>query len=139
MAIEDDMLSILRTAGLIDGDTGWTGRAEWMPPTGDKIVLVSGYGGSMPSASTGPGRVGWDEPSVQIRVRGPVNDLAAAKDKLAAIDAALRPTSDAAFPQTVGDVTYLWVKARQSEPLFLGKDGNDRPEYTRNYDVGRSR
>lgn len=147
MGLAHDILVFLRTAGLIDGASGFVGFTYQLPPSNpglsgklaSQTVVITPDGGPPPSAGVGPGRAGVEYPCFQVLVRAHTEDIPTALNQIVAIDAALRPrNAPGSFVTGQGSI-YCWIKARQSEPFFLPYDDQSkRPRFTWNYDIGRS-
>jgi len=141
MSLATDIIALLQGAGLVDGDSGWASSSNGMPPdngpglTGaakDQTIAVGSYGGGPPSSATG-----LETPSAQLYIRGTRNDKDSPYDQLRRCYLFLHGTGP-----WVGasGTSYRWIRALQSEPHDLGPDQQDhRPEFTHNFEVGRSR
>jgi len=108
---------------------------QWLPSTPDRVVGVFEFSGLPPT-----GRRDYDQPGIQIRVRcadgDTVNETEAALAKMDAIYDALH--SPDYFPQTINGTLYCEMVAQESGVLPLGRDQNNRPEFSRNFVVLRA-
>jgi hypothetical protein len=95
-----------------------------------QIVVFTEDGGfepEMPSPQ-GVGDASIRQPAVQVRVRGEPWDGDSASEKLAEIADILGRV----LREQIGYTTYQRIKA-QSEPLFIGFDEKNRPEFTQSF------
>ncbi len=129
MALLDDIAAYLKSQGLVP--SGWRVCIYFMPPSPDRVICLSEYGGNTPQV-----KVLLDEPGLQIRVRGQSEDPQTPRGVLETIRIAL----DGLGPLTVGSSNVRWIKAVQSAPMSLGIDGQDnRWEFVCNFIVGKGR
>lgn len=126
MALLDDIGTLLESASVTGGATGWLLNKSFMTDEQDQVVTIT-EGVARPSDHTS-GTV-HDFPAVQVLVRGAKLDYATARTKM---DAAIAALNDAAVS---GQVFML---LRQS-PLSLGVDALQRPMISANFDVMRVR
>ncbi|MED3670254.1 minor capsid protein [Bacillus sp. FSL M7-0417] len=91
----------------------------------DKCISVKLTGGFPPSQWTGK-----KQPSFQILVRGKAAGDAACEDKAYELYGALCNLREV----TIGNDSVVIIRATNSEPLFIGYDDNDRPQYSLNFD-----
>ncbi len=99
-----------------------------MPSSPDVAVLVSGEPGGTPDAG-----LGYDRPGLQVIVRAgtdPRVGHALARTIYAALHGLRSTTLDVAGDDTVRVIDCV---ARQSEPVPLGRDENDRSEFSLNF------
>ena len=137
MSLLTDVLDHLAAEGLIDGATGWTGSAGYLPPTPDKVIAVFETPGDPPEMiSVGSTEQAYDAPGFQIRGRGAAMGYEALREKMGAIFLALH---DSTLSPATGEPAYVLVRAVQSGPLPLGLDENDRPGMTWNFTALRER
>lgn len=133
----DDVLDYLEAQGLIRGATGWSGFANYLPPTPDQVIAVFPTPGLEPEeAPAGSTETEYDYPGFQVRGRGTVFGSSALLDKLGAV---FRSLHGSTLSPAGGDPIYVYVYAVQSGPLPLGHDQNDRPEFTWNFRAMRER
>lgn len=111
--------------------TGGNVFLGYMPSTPDIAVAVMPAGGTRVADKTPH-----DEPAVQVIVRGERHavrasyDLArAVYDELTCLDGVLLDEDGA------DEVWVVGCTARQSDPIPMGHDSNDRPEWSTNYDL----
>lgn len=132
-----DVLDFLGDQGIIDGGTGWTGFAGYLPPDPDQVIVVYETPGSDPELiPAGSVETAYDEPGFQVRGRGAEFGYAALRDKMGAIYRALHGSE---LAPASGDPAYVLVRAVQSAPLPLGLDDNSRPHFTWNFLALRER
>lgn len=137
MSLLADVLDHLTVAGLINGSTGWTGYAGYLPPSPDQVIAIFETPGEPPElVKDGSDEIAYDYPRFQVRGRGARHGYAALRSKLGAIFAELHGSS---LSPASGDPAYVLVRAVQSGPLPLGLDDNDRPGMTWNYTAIRER
>lgn len=123
----DGLARHLEALGLLeydpDGITGDTFIGT-MPSRPDAAVALTIYGG--PESDS---KLGWDEPSVQVRVRGGP-DPRVSFNRCAAIRSELHGLG----PVTLPDGTFLQLCiANQSAPGPIGADDNGRHEHVCNF------
>jgi hypothetical protein len=123
----DGLARFLEGLGLLEYDPdGVAGDTfiDDMPSAPHEAVVLSCYGG--PEADS---KLGWDEPSVQVRVRGGP-DPRVSRDRCRDIRSALHGLG----PITLPDGTFLQLCiAVQGAPATLGKDDNGRHEHVVNF------
>jgi len=133
----DDVLNYLAAEGLIDGSTGWAGKAAYMPATPNKLICVFETPGEPPeSKKDGSDEQEYDLPGFQIRGRGEAFGYDALRAKMQEIFLALHGSS---LSPSSGDPGYVYVFAVQSGPMPMGYDDNSRPGLTWNYRCMRER
>lgn len=94
----------------------------FLPSSPDTLTVVYSTGGPPPDA-----RLGYDNPTFQVRTRGP--NPRAAYDRAAAAYALLHGLHDI----TLGSTLLIDCIALQSSPVSIGRDEDGRFEYTQNY------
>lgn len=127
MGLLDGIAQHLDSLGLVTFDpTGTTGDCfiETMPDSPDEAVGVYGYGG--PEADA---KLGYDEPSLQVRVRGGP-DPRTSRGRAQDIYDALHGLSNVTLPDGTVLVGCIGV---QSSPQSLGPDPNRRHEHVVNF------
>ena len=129
MSVVDSIGAILTAQGAVGGDSGYTLALNWMPPSPDQIVAVTEYGGDVPQH-----RAGLERHSVQVRVRGLPSGAQAAATKMDAVRTIL-----AYHDRTDDSTDVLECVPRASGMLSMGRDDNERPEFSVNFEVWRSR
>lgn len=104
---------------------------EHEPPSPDELIALRGTGGN-PLPPVGA-TIGYDEPTVQLIVRGPIDDPRAAYETARALYSALVGLSHVTFDESGTDeLRVLLITSTQSEPYHLGADENGRHRYTLN-------
>lgn len=124
--LTDGLLRYLADLGLLTYDPdGVTGDAfcDVMPPAPDEAVCLTLYGGPTPASA-----MPYDNPSVQVRVRGGA-DPRVARARAWAIYRTLHGLSAVTLP----DGTWLVDCTANQTPSSLGQDDTGRIEYTTNY------
>ena len=138
MAFLDEIAEWVLTAGLADFEpvpddpqaaSLWALCKAFMPEQPDRVVLLSEYAGNPPQI-----RADVDYPGLQVRVRGRGWEYGEARDKSEAVRVALHGLG----PVSINSRRYVHFEAQQSV-TSLGRDANDRPEFTCNFIVIRSR
>ncbi|WP_018350946.1 minor capsid protein [Longispora albida] len=127
MGLADGLARYLATAGLVTySATSASGNVflDDLPPAPDLAVAVALYAG--PESDTG---LGYDEPSVQVTVRGPASTQAAA-DLAAAVYDALHGLGPLRLP---GGTHLLSCAGVQSGPVPLGLDESGRRRFAVNF------
>jgi minor capsid protein len=128
VTFEEEFAQLMEDLGLgtyqDDGSSGGTIFSPLLPSTPDRCVAIATYGGPESAATDD-----YDEPSVQLRFRGPAGDARLVKadaqnayDKLHALGSR----------ELAGGTWLQDCIGNQSGPIFIGVDGNNRPEYTVN-------
>jgi hypothetical protein len=123
----DGIAQHLAQRGLVTytpNDTGGDCYLESMPSRPDTVVVITGYGGGESDS-----RLGYDEPHVQVRVRGTTNP-GNSRQRCAAIRNELHGLG----PVTLPDGTQLILSvALQAAPASIGVDDNGRHEHVTNF------
>ncbi|MBG0830513.1 hypothetical protein HS041_22385 [Planomonospora sp. ID67723] len=95
-----------------------------MPPSPDTCIVLARYGGSESSLSDD-----YDEPRIQVRVRGPAADVRTAEVLAERVYDALHGLGS----RTLASGTWLQLAVGiQSGPVFIGQDSSGRPEFVIN-------
>ena len=114
---------------IVDGSTGWLSTRRRVHDQQHQIVVITEDGGLEPETPAPDGSLGdsaLKEPAVQVRVRGEPWDGDGAEEKAQEIFAALHGL----LRTDVGETYCLRVKAQTSQPVFIGYDERNRPEFT---------
>ncbi|MFD4659341.1 minor capsid protein [Kitasatospora sp. NPDC058444] len=122
----DSLARYLQAAGLLTYDpTGVKGDCfiELMPPAPDRAVQLSLYGAGVPDPLNG-----WDERSLQVRVRGTA-DPRVSRARAEAILSALHGLAGIELP----DGLWLVLCIAQQTPAPLGVDAAGRHEHVVNF------
>jgi len=127
--VEADIAAYLATKGY--GTVGSTIFVNFLPPTPDNCIIVSGYAGGAPMRTHDTS--GNEAPSVQIRVRN--TSTATARSKIQQI----YNTLDGITNTTLSSTFYLGIESINSGPIPMGKDENGRQEYSWNFSCLRRR
>lgn len=98
---------------------------EYLPPSPDLITAIFSNGGDSSSS-----KLPMDNPSIQIRVRGLT--VSAAYNRIAAIYNVLQGLRNVALND---GTQVISCQAVQSAPINIGKDEQNRFEYTQTYDL----
>jgi hypothetical protein len=128
MGLVEDVQVYLAAQNLIDGATGWPSvRRRVFDGLGDRLVVITEDGGAQPElpADAGIGDAAFEDPAVQIRVRGEPWDSDASYDKARAIAGALHGL----YNVPMNGTTYLRV-GRQSVVFNAFDDDKSRPNHT---------
>ena len=131
MSAVDDVYAYLEDQGIAGGSTEWdlSRRREMDSPVADQLVVVSEDASQtepeMP-ASSGIGDSAEFDIGVHITVRGEAWDGDSSAAKALEIHTALHGLLDT----EIGSTTYIRVKARTAEPVFIGFSDNGRPSHT---------
>lgn len=123
MDVPIDIKTYLESQSIIGSGTGWTCVLDWMPPEPDQVVVITASGGFAPHRRTDE-----RQPTFQVRARSTKTSGQSAKDILESIFSALNGIAN----QKVNGNYYREILA-QGEQLAMGRDDNNRFEYTQNY------
>lgn len=130
MSVVDDLDSFLETQGIAGGSTTWTllRRRVTDEPAEDQLVVLTEDGGLSPEISEdeGIGDSALADMGVLVTVRAGAWDGDASFDKAMEIFTALHGQLDV----LLGSNTYMRVRARTAEPVFIGFDDQGRPRHT---------
>jgi hypothetical protein len=96
-----------------------------VPPGPDLAITLTPSGGSEPDH-----QLGYDRDSFQIRTRGPRGSGEATYQKALDISNAISGLKHVTLP---GGIYLLYCYAVQSTPASIGRDQNQRPEFTQNF------
>lgn len=111
--------------GLVDGATGWASCAGYFPPSPDQVVSITDTTGGTPMAS-----FAYEEPGVQLRVRGVRQDYVLTNSKVMELFDNLHTKSlDTEYPDCLA----------VNGPMFHGFDAVDRPVWVINFQLMRTR
>ncbi|GAA3441063.1 minor capsid protein [Planomonospora venezuelensis] len=95
-----------------------------MPTSPDTCIVLARYGGQESSLGDD-----YDEPRIQVRVRGPAADVRTAEVLAEQVYDALHGLGS----RELSGGTWLQLAVGlQSGPVFIGVDANNRPEFTVN-------
>jgi hypothetical protein len=123
--LDTEGLGVYRNSGLPYTDGEFAIVLEAMPESPNHVIVVSQYEGLQVESG-----LPWDEPRVQIRVRGD-RDPSISRDKAQAIFDELNGLG----PQTVSTVRLQLIIGLGSGPSVLGLDKNQRFEHVVNFEV----
>ncbi len=130
MSAVDDVYDFLTDQGIAGGSTGWDllRRRLMDAPVGNPVVVLTEDGGGQPEIPTdeGIGDSALQDVGVHVTVRAAPWDGDASAAKAIEIYDALHGLLDT----EVGSTTYMRVRARTSEPVFLNFDDQGRPRHT---------
>lgn len=96
-----------------------------LPETPDQAIAVARYGG--PEADA---KLGYDTPSIQVRVRGLLTDAADAERTAQRVYDVLHGLANTALP---GGIWLVSCIGSQSGPTYIGRDMSGRHEFTVNF------
>jgi hypothetical protein len=128
-----DIMSILVDVGIASAvaTNDWFVVGEDFPITPDRAIRVMISGGNAPALNL-DGNVTYDQPTVQVMVRGKREDRQAAEEKARAIRDELHGLRDEAW----GGSQYIQIWAR-GDILAAGQDERERPFYSVNFLIWR--
>lgn len=125
----------LTTAGLVTYTTAAGGDCfpERLPDTPDAAVMILSTGGNpTPAAATW----GYDEPTVQIMVRGAPNDYATPQARANDIYDELQGLRYTVLDEGGADeVSLIVCESPQTAPVNIGTDLKNRYRYTLNFSL----
>jgi hypothetical protein len=108
------------------GDTGGDVFLSAMPPEPDAALVVARYD----AGSESDAQHGYDEPRIQVRVRGPRGDADAAETRAQAVYDACHGLRRRDLP---GGTPMLSCIGVQAGPIYLGPDDHGRHEWSVNF------
>jgi len=126
VALLDGLAQYLDGLGLVDfrpDSTGGDCFIETLPASPDEAVALTLYGGTQPDS-----RLGYDMPSLQVRVRG-TTDPRVSRARAEAIYAALHGLDAITLP----DGTRMISCTAQQTVTSMGQDSQQRFEHVCNY------
>jgi hypothetical protein len=121
-----DAISLLQTAGHVNGATGWKGCQLSEPATPDQTVTIYDTAGMPPEG------YGLEYPSIQIRVRGGIGKQVLTYQKIKDIRDYLENCSNT----VIGGTSYDGFEI-ESDIGFLMHDSTNRPIYVCNIRILR--
>lgn len=127
-SLVNDLQTYLQAQGLVDGDTEWVSTRHQPHDGQDRLVTIAADGGPSPEvgASQGLGSAAARTPGVQVRCRAEAGNGDAAETKAREILDQLAGRTGVTM-----DETYYWgIEAVTSDPLPVGADDNNRPEFS---------
>lgn len=95
-----------------------------MPTAPDECLVVARYGGAESSLADD-----YDEPSIQVRVRGPAADVRVAEVLAERVYTAVNGLGRRTL---IGGTWLQLAVCNQGGPIFIGQDQLGRPEFTVN-------
>lgn len=127
-----DIESFLVAQGLVGDTDGWVCRHNSHTESPDKQIVIYETGGSVPSVpKDGDASTTMDQITFMIRGRGEPGGGTALRARMGSIYRALHGGN-------LGS-DFVLVRALQSGPMSLGRDANDRPGLTWNFEAYRNR
>lgn len=123
--LEDNGMGAYHISGPVFENGDWAIVLEGMPPDPPLIVCVTQYEGVEADS-----KLPWDEPRIQIRVRGDRNPLTS-RNKAQLIYDLLNGLG----PETLSTVRLQLIIGLGSGPSSLGQDQNMRFEHVCNFEV----
>lgn len=94
----------------------------------EEAVSIQAYGGLQPHGFIGGGTRTQRRSDVQIRVRGKINSYIATQARAQAIWHYVNMPSVASI--STGSTAYSIVQPFQSDPIFIGENDVEQPEFT---------
>lgn len=135
MSLLDGLARYLAAQGLAEYDPSgaaqtadWSAYPEQLPPQPDRVIGLWQYGGAESDS-----RNGWDEPSVQVRVRGTA-DPAVSRDRAQAIYDRLHGLGHTTLPGPAAMYVQLAIGV-QGGPIYLLVDEVGRHHHVVNLRV----
>ena len=130
-----DLAAYLTSHGFVGGATGWPIYTHYQPEASDRGAQIPGRAvtlyGTSGQAPVDRSELLYSGLQVRVRVERGGEEIALAKC------GALRDALRAIAVQTVGTTRVRWITADHSEPLPLGPDSSNRPEFTHNFTIAR--
>ena len=126
--IEEEVAQLLTVLGVCNyqpNDVTGDAFLLRLPDQPDSAVSVTRYGGTESDA-----HLGYDEPTVQVRVRGPNTDPRVAAARAQKVYDKLHGISDRTMP---GGTWLTSCIGTQGGPIYIGPDETGRHEYTVNF------
>jgi hypothetical protein len=137
----DDIGNYLIAQNLVEGSTGWTLCQSFLPPSdptqpGAQTICLFETPGEPPEI-VGDQTVesSYDTLGLQIRGRGAVSGYQALRAQMQAIYLGLHQKE----PAVVSGMDYIFIYAKTSGPLPMGKDQEQHDELTWNFRLMRKR
>jgi hypothetical protein len=103
-----------------------------LPPSPDVAMAAALYGGPQSDSANG-----WDQPSIQVRVRGTAADSRIAEQRAQAVYDLVNGLGERYL--TSGGTWLQLALGAQAGPVYIGRDQNGRHEYTVNFGVDLDR
>jgi hypothetical protein len=111
----------LKGIGTIDADLFY----EYVPPSPDEIAVITSNGGDRTEIN-----LPFDNATIQVRTRS--TTVSGAYNKIAAIYNELQGLHSTTLPNGIYVISCQVV---QSAPINIGRDAQNRLEYTQDYDL----
>jgi hypothetical protein len=137
MPLLDAIADWLITQGVVGGSTGWPMFRGFVPPDPDQAIIVT----EIPGEDTDIirdltiGEQPFDTVGFQIRGRGAVNNYQSLRNQMQVVFQALHQME----PPTVQGERFVFIYAKTSGPLPMGKDTQNRDELSWNFRAMRLR
>jgi hypothetical protein len=125
MALLDDVKTYLEANSVSGGVTGWKTCLAYLPPSPDQVVYVVETGSTRSPEPT------LYSPSIQFIIRGNKDDVQTARTKAEQV---LIVMDNA----TISGTNYPYCFAEQN-PMYIGKDENERPMFSINFKLMQTR
>lgn len=122
-----DLQKIYEASGTSSGTTVKTGK---IPTSPDEVVTFLDTGGRPEQNLLNTSEQGWKYPTVQVRVRGDVQDYIGARELSEDVYNTLHKTM-----RTSGNSNHYEQIIASGEPIWLGYDDNNRPEWSINFEI----
>lgn len=123
-----DLATVLAGVGALGLTLASNLFSSQIPATPDALVALFDYSGGDPEQN-----VDYWRPSLQVRVRSAKGDYDTAYQLAMAIRAVLVAVNSV----TVAGARYIGIWAK-GDIMFLGRDNNDRAEFSINFEVHRT-
>ncbi len=138
----DDIASWLTSQNLVGGTSGWVVFKGYLPPNDPLQPLVQTIAlfetpGEPPEiiSKQVPQEYAYDIMGLQVRGRGAVNQYQALRAQMQAIYVGLHENE----PNVVSGQDYIFIYAKTSGPLPMGKDEENHDEMSWNFRIMRKR
>lgn len=126
MTVLEEVGQLLAELGLGTYEAGGTIYLVTLPSEPDECMAVTRYGGREADAA-----LGYDEIGLQVRVRGSADDVTTGEAKAQAVYDHLHGLRMRYL--TPGGTWLQMAIGTQAGPVYIGRDGGGRPEWTVNF------
>ncbi|MFP3947153.1 MAG: minor capsid protein [Longimicrobiales bacterium] len=127
-SLVSDLQTYLAAQGIVDGDTDWVSTRHQPHDGQARLVTIAVDGGPAPEVGTsqGLGSAAARNPGVQVRCRGRAGKGDEAEAKAREILDHLHGRTGV----TMDGTRYWGIEAVTSDPIEVGADDNNRPEFS---------